>query len=52
LYKEVTVTLRRNILALSKSANAVTGEHSSMTVTAQAKDAETWDGIRDVVNKL
>jgi hypothetical protein len=46
------VTLRRNILALSKSASAITGEHSSMTVTARAKDAETWEGIREIVNKL
>ena len=50
--KEVTVILRRNILALSNSANAITGEHSSMTVTARAKAAETWDGIREIVNKL
>jgi len=46
------VTLRRNILALSKSANRITGEHSSMTVTARAKEAETWDGIRKIVDTL
>ena len=46
------MTLRRNILALSKSANTITGEHSSMTLTASAKEAETWDGIRKIVDRL
>jgi uncharacterized protein YrzB (UPF0473 family) len=48
----VTVTLRRNILALSKVANSVAGEHSSLTVTAREKDAETWDKIREIVNNM
>ena len=49
--QEVTVTLRRNILALSKAANSVAGEHSSLTLKAREKDAETWDNIREIVNK-
>jgi hypothetical protein len=48
----VTVTLRRNILALSKVANSVAGDHSSLTVTAREKDAETWDKLREILKKM
>jgi hypothetical protein len=50
--KEVTATLRRSIIALSNAANSVAGEHSSMTVTAKEKEAETWDRIREVLQKM
>ena len=51
MVQEVTVTLRRNILALSKAANCV-GELSSMTLTSRDKEAETWDKIREIVREL
>jgi hypothetical protein len=52
MVQEVTVTLRRNILALSKAANSVVGELSSMTLIARDKEAETWDKIREIVREL
>jgi hypothetical protein len=48
----VTVTLRQNILALSKASNSVAGEHSSMTVKAREREAETWDKIREIVKNI
>jgi len=49
--KEVTVTLRRNIIALSKTAT-VAGEHSSMTLMTREKEVETWDNIREILKQL
>jgi hypothetical protein len=50
--KEVGTSLRRNILALSKATNQVTGEHSSLTLNAREKDADMWDKMREVLHKM
>ena len=46
------MTLRKNIIALSKATKAGGVEHSSLTVKAREKDAETWDQIREIVHKM
>ena len=48
----MTVTLRKNIIALSKTAKSGGGEFSGLMITAKEKDAETWDQIREIVHKM